>query len=40
VSGRIVGLAVLGVVSGSLALVAIAVARSAAATRGDPPAAP
>lgn len=34
VSGRIVGLAVLGVVSGSLALVAIAVAHSAAAIHG------
>jgi hypothetical protein len=40
VSGRVVGLAVLAVVSGSLALVAIAVARSAAAIRGDPPAPP
>lgn len=37
-SGRIVGLAVLGVVSGSLALAAIAMVRSAVATRGDPPA--
>lgn len=38
--GRAVGLAVLGVVNGSLTLVAIAMAGSAAATRGDPPALP
>ncbi len=40
VPGRMVGLAVLGVLSGSLALVALAVARSGAAPRGAPAAAP